>query len=144
MGLLATLSLLAGQAVVGQPTNKANPKVDFHSPSAQDLSPINFQAVVVESIIPTMVLFYSHSCSNSRRLIPTWKAVAESFRESGNVQFAEVDCAWDSSYKDFCEQSNIKGYPTPKMFVKGKAPDECHRYEAIDEMTACINNAISA
>ncbi|KAJ1955588.1 hypothetical protein IWQ62_005496 [Dispira parvispora] len=144
MGLLATLSLLASQAVVAQPTNKGNPKANFHSPRAQDLSPINFQAAVVDSAIPTLVLFYSHTCSNSRRLIPTWKDVTESFQNSRSVQFAEVDCTWDNSYKSFCKESGIKGYPTPMMFVKGKAPVECTRYESTEEMTACINSAIGA
>mmetsp|Transcript_28689 Transcript_28689/g.111961 ORF Transcript_28689/g.111961 Transcript_28689/m.111961 type:complete len:499 (-) Transcript_28689:1176-2672(-) len=85
---------------------------------AVPLSTSNFDLVVRGE--NTFVDFYAAWCPHCQRLSPTWEALAGHLQQSGqkNVVIASVDCV---KYKDLCSNQNIRGYPTMRLFQRGKA-----------------------
>jgi len=65
-----------------------------------------------------LVEFFAPWCGHCKKLAPIWEELATKSKEKFNV--AKVDCTVE---KDVCSQNGVRGYPTVKLFVDGKAID---------------------
>ncbi|KAK9821731.1 hypothetical protein WJX81_008033 [Elliptochloris bilobata] len=62
------------------------------------------------------IKFYAPWCGHCKTLAPTWKQLAESFAEGDSIAIAHIDC---TSQKKPCEDADVRGYPTLKVFQNG-------------------------
>eukprot|EP00475_Leptophrys_vorax_P045138 TRINITY_DN9288_c0_g4_i1.p1 TRINITY_DN9288_c0_g4~~TRINITY_DN9288_c0_g4_i1.p1 ORF type:complete len:166 (-),score=6.95 TRINITY_DN9288_c0_g4_i1:241-738(-) len=62
-----------------------------------------------------LVKFFAPWCGHCKRLAPSWEELAGSAPRE--VVVAHVDC---TEHKALCEDQEIRGYPTLKVFVNGK------------------------
>lgn len=74
--------------------------------------------------------FFAPWCGHCKRLAPTWKELAEAYKDSKTIKIAHVDCTVD---RDVCTGADIKGYPTLKVFHKG---EEVKAYRGARELDA--------
>lgn len=82
-----------------------------------DLSPSNFDSLVLKSNLPFFVEFFAPWCGHCKQLAPTWEKAATGLK--GVVPFGKVDC---TAHQSLCETYQVKGYPTIKLFnKKGKS-----------------------
>jgi len=65
-----------------------------------------------------LIEFYAPWCGHCKKLAPTWEELAT--KSKGQFNVAKVDCTVE---KDVCSEQGIRGYPTIKFFVDGKAHD---------------------
>jgi protein disulfide-isomerase A1 len=65
-----------------------------------------------------MVEFYAPWCGHCKKLVPEYAQVATELK--GTVPVAKVDCTTE---KETCNGNGVKGFPTLKLFQKGKALD---------------------
>lgn len=63
------------------------------------------------------IKFFAPWCGHCKRLAPTWAALAEIYKGHVDIEIATVDC---TVYKDVCTKNEVKGYPTLKLFFRGK------------------------
>lgn len=63
------------------------------------------------------VKFFAPWCGHCKRLVPTWKELANEFKDNNSVKIAHVDC---TVHRQVCSKADIKGYPTLKVFHKGE------------------------
>jgi protein disulfide-isomerase-like protein len=66
------------------------------------------------------IKFYAPWCGHCKRLAPIWSMLAQDFKGSKQVGVASVDC---TQHGDLCNTQGVRGYPTLKVFHKGKAVD---------------------
>jgi protein disulfide-isomerase A1 len=76
-----------------------------------------------------LVNFHALWCRYSKKLKPEWKKLVETLKtENSKVKLAKVE-AYDE--KKLAEEYGVEGYPTIKLFIKGKPHDyHGHRQEA--------------
>ena len=83
-----------------------------------ELTPDNIEQETANNNI--LVEFYAPWCSHCQRLAPIYKELGELVAHSSrakDVKIAKIDA---SKYKAVIEQYGLKGFPTIKLFVKGK------------------------
>ncbi|OQS04395.1 hypothetical protein THRCLA_20898, partial [Thraustotheca clavata] len=91
------------------------------------------------------VKFYAPWCTHCKSLAPAWKELSATFSVLENVQVAEVDC---DVHQDVCQQHDVKGYPTLKLF-QGQAAEQEYRgprtlAKLTDFLTARIESPLHA
>ncbi|PSR94311.1 thioredoxin-like protein, partial [Coniella lustricola] len=85
-----------------------------------DLMPSNFDKVVLDSGIPTLVEFYAPWCGHCKNLAPVYEELALSLEYAkSKVQVAKVDA---DAEKDLGRKYGVQGFPTLKFF-DGKSKD---------------------
>eukprot|EP00475_Leptophrys_vorax_P045139 TRINITY_DN9288_c0_g4_i2.p2 TRINITY_DN9288_c0_g4~~TRINITY_DN9288_c0_g4_i2.p2 ORF type:complete len:154 (-),score=7.35 TRINITY_DN9288_c0_g4_i2:241-660(-) len=75
----------------------------------------NFKSAVSDRTKAYFVKFFAPWCGHCKRLAPSWEELAGSAPRE--VVVAHVDC---TEHKALCEDQEIRGYPTLKVFVNGK------------------------
>lgn len=71
-----------------------------------------------------LVKFYAPWCGHCKRLAPEYEEAATKLAgDDPAVPLAKVDCTNESGGKDICQQNNVEGYPTVKIFRNGQASD---------------------
>ena len=66
----------------------------------------------------TFVMFYAPWCGHCKALKPIWKEISTmSASARNNVNFVQANCE-EATY--FCKQHRVQGFPTLKIFKKGK------------------------
>jgi len=65
-----------------------------------------------------LIEFFAPWCGHCKKLAPTWEELAT--KSKGKFNVAKVDCTVE---KDVCATIGVRGYPTVKLFVDGKAHD---------------------
>jgi len=79
-----------------------------------DLTPANFDDVVLKSGKPTLVEFFAPWCGHCKNLAPVWEELATSFEHAKDkVQIAKVDA---DAEKSLGKRFGIQGFPTLKWF----------------------------
>ncbi|KAH8581599.1 thioredoxin disulfide isomerase A6 [Cryptosporidium sp. chipmunk genotype I] len=63
------------------------------------------------------VKFYAPWCGHCRHLYPEILKVSEHYKDNERVKIAKVDCSVETK---ICKEQNVAGYPTMRIFSKGK------------------------
>ncbi|KAJ1607178.1 thioredoxin [Cryptosporidium canis] len=63
------------------------------------------------------IKFYAPWCGHCRNLYPEIIKVSEHYKNNENVKVAKVDCSVE---KKICKEQNVHGYPTMRIYSKGK------------------------
>ena len=82
----------------------------------------------------TLVLI---GCGHCKNLAPTWKALAEEFKDDLTVDIATVDC---TVYKSICERIGIKGFPTLKLYENGKELETYKGPRSLDALKGFVED----
>ncbi|KAG1679247.1 hypothetical protein FOA52_009276 [Chlamydomonas sp. UWO 241] len=98
----------------GRPKEAGHYEGDAHVP---ELTPATFSAATGGPGV-VMVEFYAPWCGHCKELAPKYKQAAVQLW--GIATLAAVNC---DEHKGLCGQHGVKGYPTLKVFVGGKARD---------------------
>ncbi|KAA8914824.1 putative disulfide isomerase [Sphaerosporella brunnea] len=79
-----------------------------------DLTPKNFDEIVLKSGKPALVEFFAPWCGHCKKLAPVWEELADSFATTKDkVTIAKVDA---DEHKSLGQKYGIKGFPTIKYF----------------------------
>lgn len=80
------------------------------------LTSTNFNEVIFDRPVASLVEYYNSYCGACQRFSPTWKSLAKNATKWGSfVQIGALDCATDEN-NDVCRQYEIMRYPTIRYF----------------------------
>ena len=89
--------------------------------SVIDLTPSNFDEVVLKSNKPALVEFFAPWCGHCKNLAPVWEELGAAFASSP-VSIAKVDA---DNHKSLGKKFGVQGFPTLKWFDgKSDKPEE--------------------
>jgi len=94
---------------------KKSTKKKASSSEVVKLTAANFQKEVLESEDLWLVEFFAPWCGHCKNLAPHWKKAAAALK--GKAKLGAVDA---TVHSDLAGQYDVKGYPTIKVFPKGK------------------------
>lgn len=69
---------------------------------------------------PVLVLFFAHGCGYCKRMMPEWNK----FKNVSPISIGEVPAEQMSEYNPLENEENIVGYPTIRLYNKGKLVKE--------------------
>lgn len=107
-----------------------------------DLTPSNFDSIVLKSGKPALVEFFAPWCGHCKTLAPIYEELAGSFASSTDkITIAKVDA---DEHKSLGTKYGIKGFPTIKYFDgSGKSePEDYKKGRDIDSLTEFITEKI--
>ncbi|GFQ04794.1 protein disulfide isomerase-like 2-3 [Phtheirospermum japonicum] len=81
------------------------------------LNPNNFKSKVLNSNGVVFVEFFAPWCGHCQALTPTWEKAATVLKGVATVAALDAD-----AHQSLAQEYGIKGFPTIKVFVPGKAP----------------------
>lgn len=102
-----------------------------------DLTPANFDDVVLNSGKPTLVEFFAPWCGHCKKLAPVYEELAQAFEPvKDKVQIAKVDA---DAEKSLGKRFKIGGFPTLKYFDGRSAePEEYKSGRDLESLTNFI------
>lgn len=103
----AVITLLIGSAAL------------VSSDAVVSLTKDNFKTVVTEDKL-VMVKFFAPWCGHCKAMAEDYKSAAETLEKESKIVIAEVDCTEE---RDLCQEYDVSGYPTVKVFSQGKPAD---------------------
>ena len=74
----------------------------------------------VRNTKPVIVLFFAHGCGYCEKMMPEWNR----FKLSSPISISEVPAEQMSEYNPLHNEENIVGYPTIRLYNKGKLVKE--------------------
>ncbi|PHH73910.1 hypothetical protein CDD80_3469 [Ophiocordyceps camponoti-rufipedis] len=107
-----------------------------------DLTPANFDKVVLKSGKPTLVEFFAPWCGHCKKLAPVYEELATSFQYAKDqVQIAKVDA---DAERSLGKRFDIQGFPTLKWFDgKSEKPEEYNDGRDFESLSAFITKKTS-
>eukprot|EP01133_Synstelium_polycarpum_P000220 gene220-268_t len=116
-----------------------NAKVKKAPTNVVDLTPENFEKVVLDKSKDVLVEFYAPWCGHCKKLAPDYEILANTYANDANVVVAKMDCD-AASNKDMCSKYGITGFPTLKWFSKtNKDGDKYEQGRDLDTFITFIN-----
>lgn len=108
-----------------------------------DLTPSNFDSVVLKSGKPALVEFFAPWCGHCKNLAPVYEELAQSFAASSNkVTIAKVDA---DEHRDLGKRFGIQGFPTLKWFDgKSDKPDEYNSGRDLESLAEFVTQKTGA
>lgn len=102
-----------------------------------DLTPSNFDNVVLKSGKPTLVEFFAPWCGHCKKLAPIYEQLADSLASSQDkIQIAKVDA---DAERSLGKRFEVQGYPTLKYFDgKSAKPEDYNAGRELEDLTAFI------
>ncbi|EFY85555.1 Protein disulfide-isomerase erp38 [Metarhizium acridum] len=102
--------------------------------AVMDLTPSNFDKVVLESGKPTLVEFFAPWCGHCKNLAPVYEELALAFEHAKDkVQIAKVDA---DAERGLGKRFGIQGFPTLKYFDgKSEKPEEYKSGRDLESLT---------
>jgi len=103
-----------------------------------DLSPANFDTIVMDSTKDVLVEFFAPWCGHCKTLAPKYEPLGKAFANDKNVVIGKVDA---DKHKSLAERFDVKGFPTLKFFKRGSksSPQDFNRGSE-DEMLNSVNS----
>lgn len=95
--------------------NKDYPKSEY----LINLKENEFKEKVLDDLTDQIwfVKFYAPWCGHCRHLYPEILKVSEHYKDNEKIKIAKVDCSVETK---ICKEQNVNGYPTMRIFSKGK------------------------
>lgn len=106
--------------------------------ATQELNPESF-AQLTSSSKNGMIKYYQSWCGHCTALKPTWDQLAESVDSS--VFIADVNCG---DQQEMCEEMEITGYPTIKVFKAGEETSNYSGGRTLDDLLEFVNTELAA
>jgi protein disulfide-isomerase A6 len=108
------------------------------SSAVLDLTPKNFDKVVLKSGTPTLVEFFAPWCGHCKNLAPVYEELAQAFSHAKDkVQIAKVDA---DAERDLGQRFGVQGFPTLKWFDgKSSKPAEYSGGRQFDDLANFIS-----
>jgi protein disulfide-isomerase-like protein len=104
----------------------AKPKRKPATPSnVVDLSPKNFDKVVMDTDKDVLVEFYAPWCGHCKSLAPIYEKLANVYASDKGVVIAKID-ADQAANKDLAQKYGVTGFPTLKWFPKNNKEGEAY------------------
>lgn len=106
-----------------------------------DLTPSNFDEVVIKSGKPTLVEFFAPWCGHCKTLAPIYEELAQSFQHAKDkIQIAKVDA---DAERSLGKRFDVQGFPTLKFFDgKSDKPQEYSSGRDLDALTTFITEKV--
>jgi protein disulfide-isomerase A6 len=102
-----------------------------------DLTPSNFDSVVMDSQKDVLVEFYAPWCGHCKSLIPVYEELANTFQNEENCVIAKVDA---DGNREIASKYGVSGYPTIKYFDSdNKTPEDYSGGRDIDSFVKFMN-----
>ncbi|KAI3635495.1 hypothetical protein MIR68_006133 [Amoeboaphelidium protococcarum] len=95
----------------------------------------NFDKVVKNESVATLVEFYAPWCGHCQQLAPIYEKLAKAFENEPGCQVAKLDATVSPKV---AELYSIQGYPTLKFFPYGKDKSKVEEYEKGRDLTSLI------
>ncbi|OAQ64380.1 ER-resident thioredoxin protein [Pochonia chlamydosporia 170] len=110
--------------------------------AVMDLTPSNFDKVVLKSGIPTLVEFFAPWCGHCKTLAPVYEELALTFEHAKDkVQIAKVDA---DAERELGKRFGIQGFPTLKYFDgKSDKPEEYKSGRDLESLTKFLTEKTS-
>ncbi|XP_052805194.1 protein disulfide-isomerase A5-like [Mya arenaria] len=86
-----------------------------------------------------LVMFYAPWCGHCKKSKPAYQAAADKLADDSKA-FAAVDCTGTEN-KELCEKEGVQGFPTIKLYVKGKFLTEYNGDRTEEEFYKFVLNA---
>lgn len=105
-------------------TTLALPLLAHAASSVINLTPSNFDSVVLKAGKPALVEFFAPWCGHCKNLAPVWEELASSFAAfESKVSIANVDA---DEHKSLGKRYGVQGFPTLKWFdgKPGSQPED--------------------
>ncbi|KAI8868595.1 hypothetical protein GQ42DRAFT_164025 [Ramicandelaber brevisporus] len=147
---LAVLLAAAVAAIATPATTMTTDGIFDGGPYSHKLSPSTFASVVNSNSNNTVSLYfvnhYSHACSNSKHLAPSWRKLVDDLAPqwaSNGIGFAQVDCYIDVKHWQLCMDHKISGYPSVISFLDGKRMNEYRGRNEYDDVKKFLEHEIA-
>ncbi|EGG18542.1 hypothetical protein DFA_04036 [Cavenderia fasciculata] len=108
--------------------------VNANSSSVVSLNPDNFSDVVNNKNI-VLVKFFAPWCGHCKRLAPTYESLGDKYTDSQKYTIAEVNC---ESFATLCNEHDIRGYPTIRMFPKSSKTQDFQGSRTVEDLSAFV------
>lgn len=107
-----------------------------------DLTPSNFDDVVIKSGKPTLVEFFAPWCGHCKTLAPVYEELAHAFEHAKDkVQIAKVDA---DAERALGKRFGVQGFPTLKFFDgKSDKPEEYSSGRDMESLSAFLTEKTS-
>ena len=107
--------------------------------SVLDLTPSNFDSVVLNSGKPSLVEFFAPWCGHCKNLAPTYEELADNFAfASDKVTVAKVNA---DEHKSLGKRFGVQGFPTLKWFDgKSDQPEDFKGGRDLESLSSWITD----
>ncbi|KAI8793216.1 protein disulfide-isomerase A4 [Biomphalaria glabrata] len=127
------------QGIISYMKERAKPDWAPEPDAVVTLTQTNFDEVINANDL-ILVEFYAPWCGHCKRLAPTYEKAAKSLlKNNPPITLAKVDATKEA---DLAKKYEISGYPTLKIFRKGKPSDYKGKYESEYDIVVHMRNQL--